>query len=164
MDKNCSRCGIKLTFQNSFFWDKKPVCKSCLKELEQGHKFDDVQVPIKEDSPTVRVYSKGGIIATVTMVIISIATIATTPPIKYYTIIMHTSAAIALLVRSYRPPLKWWQGTLVWVGGFIGGFSIYALEDIQLVPSAAIQNFLMYFIIGIFLIFLGFMKKKHHKV
>ena len=38
MAKNCSYCGKQLTFRDSFEWDKKPVCRSCLANLEQGQK------------------------------------------------------------------------------------------------------------------------------
>jgi len=50
MAQNCSRCGAQLSFRNSFVWEKKPVCRTCLRALEQGQKSDIVSKPIEDAS------------------------------------------------------------------------------------------------------------------
>ena len=37
MAENCFKCGKKLSMRDSFVWEKQPVCKSCLRELDQSH-------------------------------------------------------------------------------------------------------------------------------
>lgn len=34
--KNCHRCDVQLSFRNSFVWERKPVCKDCLRELKRN--------------------------------------------------------------------------------------------------------------------------------
>ena len=36
MAKECSECGNELTFKDSFVYNKKSVCKACLKKLESS--------------------------------------------------------------------------------------------------------------------------------
>ena len=43
MSKQCSYCGEKLSFRNSFVWENKPTCRSCLEDLEQKKKLDSKQ-------------------------------------------------------------------------------------------------------------------------
>ncbi|MFZ5519035.1 MAG: hypothetical protein ACOY90_20555 [Candidatus Zhuqueibacterota bacterium] len=40
MAKNCTLCGSRLSFRNSFVWQNKRVCKSCLKQLEKNENID----------------------------------------------------------------------------------------------------------------------------
>ncbi|HHS14192.1 MAG TPA: hypothetical protein ENN03_10565 [bacterium] len=35
MAKNCAFCGKPLTFKDSFVWESRPICKSCLKSRQQ---------------------------------------------------------------------------------------------------------------------------------
>jgi F0F1-type ATP synthase assembly protein I len=42
--KTCELCGSTLTFRNSFYYDKKNVCKACLRKCESGQ-------PIAAGSP-----------------------------------------------------------------------------------------------------------------
>jgi hypothetical protein len=52
MAKNCSRCGKRLSFRDSFVWEKKPVCGVCLKGLEQGQKWEGISEPIEPELST----------------------------------------------------------------------------------------------------------------
>jgi hypothetical protein len=47
MVKYCSRCGNQLSFRNSFVWEKQPICRSCLDNLEQVQ-TEDRKVNAKE--------------------------------------------------------------------------------------------------------------------
>jgi len=38
MAQNCFYCGAKLSFRNSFVWDKKPTCRDCLRKLDPQQK------------------------------------------------------------------------------------------------------------------------------
>ena len=51
MAKNCSYCGKRLTFRDSFVWDKTPVCRACLNNLEQDQNVKtEKDYNFKEDS------------------------------------------------------------------------------------------------------------------
>ena len=52
MAKNCSYCGKQLTFRDSFVWDKKPVCRACLDNLEQDQK---VKPELVKQGPSTKV-------------------------------------------------------------------------------------------------------------
>ena len=61
MAKLCSKCEKQLSFRNSFVWEGKPICKSCLQEIEQGAKQTKAEQiyevsPLPQVSPTESLY------------------------------------------------------------------------------------------------------------
>lgn len=43
MSKNCFQCGKSLSFRDSFIWNRQPVCRGCLKQLEMEQKGVNMQ-------------------------------------------------------------------------------------------------------------------------
>jgi len=64
-------------------------------------------------------------------------------------------AGLALLLRSFRPPLKWGRGIATWSGGLFAGAALFLL--------AAGKNFpglVMFVILSICLLWIGFKRPK----
>ena len=47
MAKQCSICGKKLTFRNSFYYENKPICRDCLRAIEQTRQ-GEISKPAKK--------------------------------------------------------------------------------------------------------------------
>ena len=106
----------------------------------------------------VKSYSKGGLIAAIILSVAMIGVIITKPQTPY-TIIGYVCSIVALVIRSFRPPIKWWQIILVWIGGLTAGMSTSVLENVTRFPQGAIPVFLIFLGIGVILIWLGFRSK-----
>jgi hypothetical protein len=106
-------------------------------------------------------YSKGGLIATSIMVIMSLLS-QIIYGFELESALIYTFCCFALLIRSFKVPLRWWQGILVWVGGALLGTAFSTLSN-----NGSLQVTILVFLefagLGILIIFLGYWRKEKQK-
>jgi hypothetical protein len=108
---------------------------------------------------TARRYSRGGLIASGVMAVVTVVTIASNGNTPYQ-IIGYITAVAALVVRSFRPPMRWWHGVVVWLGGLIAGMSTSLLEYAGRAPQISIPLFVLFLGLGALILWLGFKKPR----
>jgi len=160
----CPRCGHEMTGHVAPVSGKAPV------QHEKGNEqFAGNESPL--GLAQYKRYSKGGLIATGLMTALCAGALLQSG-LNVANFLGYTGANIALLVRSFRPPLRWWQAILVWVGGFVAGTSFYVflqpppfeqralgLSDVEVLP-AKLKVFAIYFVVGCVLILLGALRRR----
>ena len=131
-------------------------CNGQFYELDKNKK-KEVEVTLTESQSHLedvqrKAYSKGGLIATVVMTVLCAMVLLTKFNTEY--MVSYLVANVALLWRSFRPPLRWWQAVLVWIGGLAIGssFSVFlgppTFEEKVLGSEAVLPSKVGVFIIG----------------
>ncbi len=107
----------------------------------------------------VRRYSKGGLVATGVLAVLGLFVVVG-PGISFGFHAGHLGyglALVALFIRSFRLPMRWWQGILICAGGFIIGASF--APDPPGPPLTKSESILMLLLsvgAGFLLILIGF--------
>jgi uncharacterized membrane protein YfcA len=83
--------------------------------------------PPQSAPPRPRQFSRGGLIAASALTLLCAAVIVNEVVRHAFsgtTLTQYAIANAALFWRAFRPPVRWWQGVLVWVGGILAGSAI----------------------------------------
>ena len=117
-------------------------------------------------------YSVGGLIAawvTTGFCVVTLIAKASQQRFELQMFAAYLFANVALFWRAYCPPMRWWQGILVWVGGLVAGasFSVFMgpptfqeqIADPRTVSLAHLGAFIVVLGLGAVLIWLGFWRR-----